>query len=210
MNGKRMRALSAVLSAVSLTAILLATIPTASAQTRRTGGLGDILGGGLGSRLINIRVGDITLESVNFRDQTARLNVGLNVSNPFIPVALRDFDYSLSLYGQPAFTGRYDGEMRLGGRGGSRVNLPIDVHLRSIPDILWQAFSNRGNVRYELGTGFTLPLFITERRFEQNFSGEVPLRTVVDAATIMRARTGTGGGNGRGALGRIGDILGGW
>jgi len=41
---------------------------------------------------------------------------------------------------------------------------------------------------YDLESAFTLPLFITEKRFDQSFSGEVPLRSVVDAASIVRAR----------------------
>ena len=34
---------------------------------------------------------------------------------------------------------------------------------------------------------FTLPLFVIEKRFDKSFSGEVPLKTLVDAATLLRA-----------------------
>ena len=90
---------------------------------------------------------------------------------------------------------------RVGGRNGSRVNLPVTVNLRSIPSVVWNAFSNRGQVRYQLDTAFTLPLFVFERRFDKSFDGEVPLRSLVDAATIMRASRGGGSGS------RWGDIL---
>ncbi len=36
----------------------------------------------------------------------------------------------------------------------------------------------------------------TEQRFDQSFAGEVPLRTLVDAASILRA-SNVGGGNSR-------------
>ncbi|HEV2704859.1 MAG TPA: hypothetical protein VGV59_02985 [Pyrinomonadaceae bacterium] len=168
----------------------------------------------IGGRMVDIKVGEITLESIDFRRQTATLNLGLDVTNRLIPVSLKDFDYSLRLNNQETIDGRYEGTLNLGGRrGASRVDLPVVVNLRSIPGVVWSAFSNRGRVRYELDTGFTLPLFITEKRFDQSFSGEVPLRTVVDAASILRARRIADGGSGggrdeRGVLGTISDIWG--
>ena len=45
----------------------------------------------------------------------------------------------------------------------------------------------------------------------QSFSGEVPLRSLVDAATILRASNAASGRDTRGtARDRIGDIIGGW
>jgi hypothetical protein len=87
--------------------------------------------------------------------------------------------------------------------------LPVVVNLRSIPNVVWSAFSNRGQVQYELDTGFTLPLYVFERRFDKSFSGEVPLRSLVDAASILRAQRGTTTG-GRGSRPRWGDIIPRW
>jgi hypothetical protein len=171
--------------AVSALVFMMLLVSSASAQTRRSGG-------GFANSLVDIKVSEITLESVDFRDQTARLSVGLDVKNRLVPVSLKDFEYSLSLFDQPTIEGRYDGTMKVGSRDGSRINLPVTVNLRSIPRVVWNAFSNRGNVQYRLDTGFTLPLYIMERRFNQSFSGEVPLRSLVDAATIMRASRGIG------------------
>ncbi|MBD0326389.1 MAG: hypothetical protein ICV68_08155 [Pyrinomonadaceae bacterium] len=142
--------------------------------------------GKIGEKLVDIKVGEITLESIDFRDQTARLNVGLDIRNSFVPVSLKDFDYRLSLFNQELIEGRHNGTLRVSRN--SRVNLPLVVNLRSIPGVVWQAFSNRGRVSYQLDTGFTLPLYVMERRFDQSFSGEVPLRSLVDAASILRAR----------------------
>ena len=103
--------------------------------------------------------------------------------------------------GEPLFS------LKVGGRSSSRVNLPVTVHLRSIPGAVWSAFRNRGRVQYELDAGFTLPLFVTERRFDQSLSGEVPLRTLVDAATILRASR-LAGGETRGRGYSLGDIWG--
>lgn len=147
--------------------------------------------GRLGGRLVNLKVGELTLESIDFRDQTAHLSLGLDVSNGFVPVTLKDFDYRLRLAGQDAIEGTYGGALKIGGRRQSRVNLPIVVHLRSIPGVVWSAFRNQGRVAYDMDAGFTLPLFVTEKRFDQSFSGEVPLRTLVDAATILRASRAT-------------------
>jgi hypothetical protein len=147
----------------------------------------------LGGRLVNIKVGELTLESIDFRDQTARLSLGLDISNGLLPVTLKDFDYRLRLGGYEAIEGVYDGDLKIGGRRSSRVNLPVVVHLRSIPGAVWSAFRNRGRVAYDLDAGFTLPLFVTEQRFDRSFSGEVPLRTLVDAASILRASRMTGG-----------------
>ena len=145
-----------------------------------------------GGKLVDIKLGELTLESINFRDQTARLNLGLDVSNGLLPVTLKDFDYRLRLAGQDAIEGTYGGALKIGGRRSSRVNLPVVVHLRSIPGVVWSAFRNQGRVGYDLDAGFTLPLFVTEKRFDQSFSGEVPLRTLVDAASILRASRATG------------------
>jgi LEA14-like dessication related protein len=183
--------------------LLLVFAAGASAQGRR-GGVGDILNGDIISGdVVNLSVGEITLESIDFRDQTARLSVGLDARTP-LPVSLKDFDYRLRLFDQDLIEGSHNGSFRIGGRGGSRVQLPVVVHLRSIPSVLWNAFSNRGQVRYELDTGFTLPLFVFEKRFDKSFDGEVPLRTLVDAATILRAQRLGGGTTPRG---RLGDIL---
>jgi len=166
----------------------------------------------IGNDLVNMRLNEITLEAINFRDQTARLNLGLDISTP-IPVSLKDFDYRLSLFNQDVIEGNYGGSMKLGGRRGGQFNLPVTVNLRSIPNVVWSAFSNRGQVQYELDTGFTLPLYLFERRFDKSFSGEVPLRSLVDAASILRAqRGGTNGGRTTGGNDspRWGDIIPRW
>lgn len=178
---------------------LIAFAPGASAQNRGVlGGLGDKV-----SNFINVKVSDVTLEAIDFRDQTARLSVGLDITNPYVPVKLKDFDYRLSLFEQATIEGRHNGTLSLGGRNGSHVDLPVVLNLRAIPGVLWSAFSNRGNVRYELETGFTVPLLIFNKRMDKSFSGEVPLRSLVDAASILRARNSSGSGRG------IGGILGG-
>ena len=142
---------------------------------------------------VKLKVGEITLESIDFRNQTANLNVGLDVANGLIPVSLKDFDYRLRLGDRDLVEGSHNGTLKVGGRKASRINLPVTVHLRSIPGVVWSAFTNRGRLSYELDSAFTLPLFITEKRFDQNFSGEVPLRSLVDAASILRARGMSGG-----------------
>ncbi len=167
---------------VALLLCLSAFATDASAQSRTSRTAGQ-----LGSKLVNIKVGEVTLESINFRDQTARLNVGLDVANSVLPVSLKDFSYRLSLYNLEAIEGQL-GAVKVGGRTPSRVNLPVTVNLRSIPGVLWSAFSNNGRVQYQLDAGFTLPLYVFERRFDQSFSGEVPLRSLVDAASLLRAR----------------------
>ena len=188
----KVTALSPKLFALSAL-LLVALAPGAAAQGR--GGIA-----GMGGDLVNLKVSEITLESVNFRDQTANLSVGIDTRTP-LPVSLKDFDYRLSLFDSEIIQGRHDGSFRVGGRGGARVNLPVTVSLRSIPSVVWNAFSNRGQVRYQLDTAFTLPLFVFERRFDKSFDGEVPLRSLVDAATILRASRGGGSGS------RWGDVL---
>jgi hypothetical protein len=140
-----------------------------------------------GDKLVSIDVSEIVLESINFRDQTARMNIGLDITNALIPVSLKDFDYRLRLYGLEAIEGSYDGLMKIGSKRGSRINLPLTINLRSIPEVIWSAFKNRGRIKFDLDTAFTLPLFMFEKRFDKSFSGEVPLKTLVDAATILRA-----------------------
>ena len=174
-----------------------------SAQAQRTDRLGN--------DLVSMRLNEITLEAIDFRDQTARLNLGLDISTP-VPVSLKDFDYRLSLFNEDVIAGNYDGSMKLGGRRGAQFNLPVVVNLRSIPNVVWSAFSNRGQVQYELDTAFTLPLYVFERRFDKSFSGEVPLRSLVDAASILRAQRGGTGVRGTtgGNSPRWGDIIPRW
>ena len=194
--------------ALALCAVILGA-QEASAQGRLPVDLGRI--GDLGRAVnVDMRVGEITLESIDFRDQTAHFNIGLDVKNGLLPVSLKDFDYDLRLFGRDFIRGSHDGTLRVGGRNHSRVDLPVVVHLREIPGVLWSALRSRGQVQYEMDAGFTLPLFVTERRFDKSFSGEVPLRTVVDAASILRAERSAGGtGNiGERIRDRIG--VGGW
>jgi LEA14-like dessication related protein len=174
----------------SIAAVVLGIVVVASGATVQTqaqmrlpdlGRIGDAVN-------VQVKVGEITLESIDFRNQTANLTVGFDVANGLIPVNLKDFDYRLRLADSDVIDGSHTGTLKIGGRRASRVNLPVTVHLRSIPNIVWSAFTNRGRLRYDLDSAFTLPLFVTEKRFDQSFSGEVPLRSLVDAAQILRAR----------------------
>ena len=171
------------LLAVVLGIVVVTSDSTAQAQMR----LPD-LGRVTDAVNVQVKVGEITLESIDFRNQTANLTVGFDVANGLIPVNLKDFDYRLRLADNDIIDGSHRGTLKIGGRRASRVNLPVTVHLRSIPNIVWSAFTNRGRLRYDLDSAFTLPLFVTEKRFDQSFSGEVPLRSLVDAAQILRAR----------------------
>ena len=186
-------------SVLALALCLLSFAGSAAAQGRRPtiGDLGDKL-----NNFIDVDVSDITLEAIDFREQTARLSVGLDITNPYIPVRLKDFDYRLSLFDQTTIEGRHGGTMKLGGRNGAHINLPVTLHLRSIPGVLWNAFSNRGNVRYQLDTGFSVPLLFFNKRMDKSFAGEVPLKSLVDAASILRARN-LGGARDLGGLGGI-------
>lgn len=186
--------------AVVFAAVMVGSAGQTSAQFRMPdlGRIGDAVN-------VQIKLSEVTLESIDFRNQTATLSLGLDVANGLIPVSLKDFDYRLRLADRDLIEGSHNGSLKIGGRRASRVNLPVTVHLRSIPGVVWSAFSNRGNIRYDLDSAFTLPLFITEKRFDQSFSGEVPLRSVVDAASILRARNIGGGGSS--TSGRIWDAL---
>lgn len=171
--------------AVVLGIVVVATGATVQTQAQMRlpdlGRIGDAVN-------VQVKVGEITLESIDFRNQTANLTVGFDVANGLLPVNLKDFDYRLRLADRDVIDGSHTGTLKIGGRRASRVNLPVTVHLRSIPNIVWSAFTNRGRLRYDLDSAFTLPLFVTEKRFDQSFSGEVPLRSLVDAAQILRAR----------------------
>lgn len=205
--GSRLSVTSAVFAAV-IGAMVFGAASTAYAQRRmpdlgEIGRIGNI--GRIGDAVnVQLRLGEVTLQSIDFRNQTADLTLGLDVANGLIPVSLKDFDYRLRLAGNELIEGSHNGTLRIGGKRASRVNLPVTVHLRSIPGVVWSAFTNRGQLRYDLDSAFTLPLFVTEKRFDQSFSGEVPLRSLVDAATIVRAqRIGGVGSSGR----RIWDAL---
>jgi hypothetical protein len=137
-------------------------------------------------KLVSVNVREVILEAIDFRDQTARMSIALDVKNP-LPLKLKDFDYRLRLYGLEAITGDYDGEMKLGGKRPLRINLPVRLNLRAIPQIVWSAFRNGGQLKFDLDTAFTLPLFVIEKRFDKKFSGDVPLKSLVDAATLLRA-----------------------
>src|SRR6185503_9790148 len=177
MNGRKLLRVGALALAFALGVAALES--SADAQTRRNASR-------YTDKLIKFSVSEITLESIDFRNQTALMGIGLEISNP-LPIKLKDFDYSLRLYGLETIAGNYDGEMKLGGKNGSRINLPVEINLRSIPGVIWTAFKNRGRLKFDLDTAFTLPLFVFEKRFDKSFSGEVPLKSLVDAATLLRA-----------------------
>jgi hypothetical protein len=158
---------------------LFAIAANASAQSR-------IPDDDYSDKLVSVNVREVILEDIDFRDQTARMSIALDLKNP-LPLKLKDFDYRLRLYGLEAITGVYDGEMKLGGKRPLHINLPVKLNLRTIPQIVWSAFRNDGRLKFDLDTAFTLPLFVIEKRFDKKFSGEVPLKSLVDAATLLRA-----------------------
>lgn len=170
---------SAARSAFILALCLLALATSAAAQNR-------LPNDDYSDKLISVNVREVILEAIDFRDQTARMSIALDVKNP-LPLKLKDFDYRLRVYGLEAISGDYDGEMKLGGKRPLRINLPVRLNLRAIPQIVWSAFKNNGQLKFDLDTAFTLPLFVIEKRFDKKFSGEVPLRSLVDAATLLRA-----------------------
>ena len=177
---KQRRIFRSYQSVVAVALGLMVFAATTPAQSRRSTDR-------YGDKLISIDVSEIVLEAIDFRDQTARMSVGLDITNALIPISLKDFEYRLRLYGLEAIEGSHDGLMKIGSKRGSRINLPITVNLRSIPQVIWSAFKNRGRINFDLDTAFTLPLFLFEKRFDKSFSGEVPLKTLVDAATLLRA-----------------------
>ncbi|MGH9942416.1 MAG: hypothetical protein ACRD9R_08675 [Pyrinomonadaceae bacterium] len=59
----------------------------------------------------------------------------MDVKTP-VPAPLKDFDYRLSLFEQEVISGNLDGTSKIGGRRGSRFNLPVVVSLRSIPGVV--------------------------------------------------------------------------
>lgn len=170
---------SSARGAFAIALCLIALTVSAAAQNR-------LPGDQYSDKLVSVNVREVILESVDFRDQTARLSIALDVKNP-LPLSLKDFDYRLRLYGLEAIKGDYDGEMKLGGKRPLRINLPVRLNLKAIPQIVWSAFRNNGQLKFDLDTAFTLPLFVIEKRFDKRFSGEVPLRSLVDAATLLRA-----------------------
>jgi LEA14-like dessication related protein len=165
--------------AIIVALCLFAFAASAAAQSRMPGD-------DYTDKLVSVNVREVILEAIDFRDQTARMSITLDVKNP-LPLKLKDFDYRLRLYGLEAITGDYDGEMKLGGKRPLRINLPVRLNLRAIPQIVWSAFRNGGQLKFDLDTAFTLPLFVIEKRFDKKFSGEVPLKSLVDAATLLRA-----------------------
>jgi LEA14-like dessication related protein len=181
MKRKPLSIFAALSRFAALALCILVFTSSASAQSRRSSSK-------YGGKLVDISLSEVILESIDFRDQTARLMVELDVSNPYIPISIKDFDYRLQFFGMEVIEGSHDGEMKLGGKDVSRISLPVVVNLRSIPSVIWSAFSNRGRLKFDLDTAFTIPLVFFEKRFDKSFSGEVPLKTIVDAASILRAR----------------------
>ncbi|HXG94060.1 MAG TPA: hypothetical protein VNN73_17080, partial [Blastocatellia bacterium] len=116
MKREGFKRIAAVAFALALTLSIFAS--STPAQSRRPARGLDA------GRLINISLREVTLQSIDFRDQTARMNLALEITNALLPLSLKDFDYRLRLYGLDTIEGSYDGVMKLGGRNGSRVNLP--------------------------------------------------------------------------------------
>ncbi len=158
-----------------VTILMLTGAASASAQNRSAD-----------SKIIGIKVNEVVLEAINFQERTARMSLALSISNP-IPVRLKDFQFDLRLFRMDAISGDYAGEMKVGGKRPVLVNLPFTVNLRSIPKVVWSAFRNKGRLQFDLDTAFTLPLLVFEKRFEKSLSGEIPLKSLVDAASLLRA-----------------------
>ena len=82
----------------------LSSDSNASAQRRvpDLGGIGDLarIGdlGRIGEAVnVQIKLGEVTLESIDFANQTATLNLGLDVANGILPVNLKDLIIAFAL-----------------------------------------------------------------------------------------------------------------
>ena len=90
MKQRRIRTLNRSVVAIAVALVVFAT--TMPAQNRKSTDR-------YSDKLISINVAEIVLEAINFRDQTARMNIALDITNALIPISLKDFEYRLRLYG---------------------------------------------------------------------------------------------------------------
>ncbi len=118
----------------------------------------------------------VTINSIDWWNQTADAVVTVEITNPAIAMRVKDVGYHLRLNGARVAEGKLDREIHISAASTTDVDLPVTVNLRSLPAAVWNMLTGGLSLRYEVEAEYALSVFgINTERMKTSFSGDVPV-----------------------------------
>ncbi|MEW6211289.1 MAG: LEA type 2 family protein [Acidobacteriota bacterium] len=116
----------------------------------------------------------VTINSIDWWDQTADATVTVEITNPAIAMRVKDVGYHLRLNGAQVAEGKLDREIHLAAVSTTDIDLPVTVRLRALPAALWNIITEGLTLRYEVKAEYALSVFgINTEKMKTAFSGDV-------------------------------------
>lgn len=118
----------------------------------------------------------ITVNSIDWWNQTADAVVTVEITNPAIAMRVKDVGYHLRLNGAQVAEGKLDREIHLAAASTTDVDLPVTVNLRALPAAVWNIIAGGLSLHYEVEAEYALSVFgINTERMKTTFRGDVPV-----------------------------------
>ena len=128
----------------------------------------------------NLSLKKISAEGIDLEKGTVDLKVTIAVDNPGREFKLTHLQYRVKLNDEAAAEGKSKKDVEIAAESTSTIELPLTVKLSSLPSVGWSTITDGFNVRYELHTEASVPLFASiTRKLKFDTSGELSLSDVV-------------------------------
>lgn len=126
----------------------------------------------------------MSIEHVDWAKGTADTKLHLEIENAGPAFKIKDLSYTLKLNDKQAATGKYDRDVVVPAHSSATFELPVTVDLTTLPGVAWKIISGGFEIRYELETEFTLPIFPSlNPRIKKSIGGNFSLEATVSGWT---------------------------
>lgn len=126
----------------------------------------------------------VSVKSIDWSNRTAEAQLSIAIDNPGPAFKLKDLSYRLKLNDTQAAEGKYDKEIEVPAASSATFELPCRVDLSALPGVAWSVIAGGFDVRYELATEFTVPIFgPLSPRIKTSIAGDLSLAETVTGWT---------------------------
>lgn len=131
-----------------------------------------------------VQLKGVSIERVDVQKRTADTKLFISIDNPGPGFTVKDLRYRLKLNDRQAGEGTYDRAITIPDHAAATVELPCRVDLSSLPGVVWRIIAAGFDVRYELETEFSVPIFPPlNPRVKRTIGGELSLAGTVSGWT---------------------------
>jgi LEA14-like dessication related protein len=122
----------------------------------------------------------VSINSVDWWNQTADATVTVEIANPAIAMRVRDVGYHLRLNGAQVAEGKLQREIHLAAASTTDIDLPVTVRLRALPSAIWNIITDGLTLRYEVEAEYALSVFgINTEKMKIAFGGDVAVMKAI-------------------------------